>query len=136
MKVNYTLPGLLPEPAPRPATELGESPVEPFGVQLQRLRAPVHTDWRAVLRLNTPPAGAAGIGPPPAPHGIELRDSASQRAWWRGMLDRHTRLLGSRTQSRMEIPDHVSVQRMLSSLLESQRLEDQVFARHFAEAID
>jgi hypothetical protein len=136
MKVNYTLPGLLPEATAAPATESGERPASPFATQLQRLRAPEIADWRALLRLNIPPAGATGIGPPPAPNGIDLRDGVSQRAWWRGMLHGHMHLLESAGQdaaSGTETDSHPPVQRMLESLLESQRREDEIFARHFAE---
>lgn len=128
MKVNYTLPGLLPESSPKPTAELGERAAESFGTQLQRLRAPQHTDWRTLLRLDQPPAGAGDIGPPPTPSGIHMRDGAFQRAWWRAVLGKHVRLLESTSPE--------PVQRMLGLLLESQRLEDEVFARHFAEAME
>jgi len=129
MKVNYTLPGLLPEAAPAPLPET-DSVVEPFGAYLNRLRAPDFTDWRELLRLNIPPAGATSMAPPPTPRGIELRDGVSQRAWWRGMLQKHTReeaIAGTESDS------HPSVQRMLTLLMESQQREDEVFARYFAE---
>jgi hypothetical protein len=132
MKVNYTLPGLLPEAAPAPLPET-DSVVEPFGAYLNRLRAPDFTDWRELLRLNIPPAGATSIAPPPTPLGVDARDGVSQRAWWRGMLQKHTReeaLAGTESDS------HSSVQHMLTLLLESQQREDEVFARYFAEGRD
>src|SRR5882672_11257322 len=113
MKVNYTLPGMLPEATPAPVTESGESPAEPFGAHLQRLRVPEFTDWRAVLRLNATPPGATGIGPPPAPYGIDSRDGASQRAWWRAMLNKHTRLAegaGQEAAPGMDADGHASLQ--------------------------
>src|SRR5215831_9053450 len=129
MKVNYTLPGLLPEATPAPVTET-DTVAEPFGAYLNRLRAPDFTDWRELLRLNVPQAGATSIAPPQTPRGTDLRDGVSQRAWWRGMLQKHTReeaLAGAE-------PDiHPSIQRMLTLLLESQQREDEVFARYFAE---
>jgi hypothetical protein len=139
MKVEYTLPGLLPDPAPARTVEHGEVPSEPFDAHLRRLRAPGFKDWRAVLRLSTPPSGAAAIGPPPAPHGIDSREGASQRAWWRRVLDNHSRLLGSTaahlapaTQS----DRRAAVERMLQLLVESQRREDEIFARYFTEGAD
>jgi len=133
MKVNYTLPGLLPEAAPAPLPET-DSVVEPFGAYLNRLRAPDFTDWRELLRLNIPPAGATSIAPPPTPpRGIELRDGVSQRAWWRGMLQKHIR---EDAIADTESNSHPSVSRMLTLLHESQRREDEVFARYFAEGGD
>jgi len=121
MKVNYTLPGLMPDAAPSPVAEPGDG--EPFVAHLQRLRIPDVTDWRAVLRLNTAPAGATAIAPPPAPGGIGVRDGATQRAWWRNFMER---------QQSNPAADK-SVQRMIGLLAESQRREDEIFARHFAE---
>jgi hypothetical protein len=134
MRLNYTLPGLLPEEPPPPAEETGERPVVPFGAHLQRLSAPEFKDWRTLLRLNAAPAGLAGVGPPKAPHGIESRDGASQRAWWRRMLEKHAGPLESDCNNDANID--LSVQRMLGWLSESQRREDEIFARYFAEAAD
>jgi hypothetical protein len=133
MKVNYTLPGMLPEASRAPSAETGELAAEPFGVQLQRLRAPEFTDWRALLRLDAPPAGLAGIGPPPAPPGIDWRDGASERAWWRGMLQKHTALFESQGA---DPGSERAIGRMLSCLQESQRREDEIFARQVAEGGD
>ena len=127
MKVNYTLPGLLSESVPAPATEL-EHAAQPFAAQLRRLRGGERTDWRTLLRLNAPPAGAVNIGPPPL-YGTEPRNGASQRAWWRAMLDKQTRL-------RQKSPQPAPVQQMLALLFKTQQIEDEVFARHFAEAAD
>jgi hypothetical protein len=139
--VDYTLPGVLPDATPEaaPATEPGESQAELFGYQLQRLRVPEVTDWREVLRLNTPPGSAANIGPPTPPYGIDSRDGASQRAWWRGMLRRHARAFESgqhEPDSEMETDGHASIARMLGLVYESQQCEDAIFARHFAESRD
>jgi hypothetical protein len=130
MKVNYTLPGMLPEASRMPAADGGEPAVESFGTQLQRLRAPEFTDWRRLLRLDVPPAGLAGIGPPPAPHGIDWRDGASERAWWRGMLQKHAALPESADS---DPDDERPVERMLRYLQESQQREDEIFTRQVAE---
>jgi hypothetical protein len=141
MRVDYTLPGVLPEvtPTAAPAMESGEGETQPFGAHFQRLQVPDVTDWRVVLRLNTLPGGAANIGPPAPPYGIDSRDGASQRAWWRGMLYKHARSFENgrqATSSQTEADGHASVARMLGLLSESQRCEDAIFARHFAEGRD
>jgi hypothetical protein len=133
MKVNYTLPGMLPEAARTPAAEAGEHGLEAFGTQLQRLRTPEFTDWRTLLRLDAPLAGLAGIGPPPVPRGVGWREGASGRSWWRGMLRKHAALLES---SDPDTDDEPPVQRMLAYLQESQQREDEIFARQMAEEKD
>ena len=135
MRVDYTLPGVLPEVTPTapPETEPGESHAEPFDSHFQRLHIPEVTDWRTVLRLNISTPAAANIGPPPPPSGIESRDGASQRAWWRGMLHRHVQ--GYESVPELEDSD-ASVSQMLGFLSESQRREDAIFARYFAEGLD
>lgn len=125
MKVNYTLPGLLPDASPGPPAESGEQPAELFSSHLQKLRMPDVTDWRAVLRLHIPPAGATVIAPP-RPNGIGLRDGESRRAWWRGTLLKHKRLDGTSPEE----------SQMLDLLLETQRREDEIFARYFSEHED
>ena len=138
MRVDYTLPGILPEvtPAGPPPTESGERVAESFGAQLQHLRVPEVTDWREVLRLNAQPVGAANLGPPPLPYGLDSRDGASQRAWWRGMLRLHIQAFESGADPEMESEGHESVARMLGLLSESQRREGAIFARYFAEGRD
>jgi hypothetical protein len=136
MRVNYTLPGVLPD---APAGEAGERPAALFGEHLRRLQAPQVTDWRAVLRLNAPPGGLTGIAPPPAPHGIEVRDGASQRSWWRNMLLKHQDSLLEQDGERAAEAESAAAsptRRMIDWLSESQRSEDEIFARHFAEASD
>ena len=125
MKIDYTLPGSLPELTAVAIPQRGEVPEEPFGEQLRRLRAPQVTNWRDVLRLNAPSAGSRSLAPPAVPAGLEARDGLSQRAWWRGMLQKHKAPAASNRA--------VPLERMLQFLQESQQLEDQIFARHFAE---
>ncbi|HKA01661.1 MAG TPA: hypothetical protein VKE70_34345 [Candidatus Solibacter sp.] len=136
MRVNYTLPGLLPDAS---ATDAGDRPAMLFSEHLQLLRAPEFTDWRTLLRLNAPPAGLAGIDTPKTPHGVDSRDAASQRAWWRAMLQKHQGPLdsdGGEALSNCDSTLDPSVRRMLDWLTESQRHEDEIFARHFREAED
>jgi len=136
MRVNYTLPGLLPDASP---TDAGDRPPMLFSEHLQLLRAPEFTDWRTLLRLNAPPAGLAGIDPPQTPRGVDSRDAASQRAWWRDMLRKHQGPLESDDANPPSNNDSTldpSVHRMLDWLSESQRCEDEIFARHFTESED
>ena len=132
MKIDYTLPGLLPDPPATTAAQSGKPPEEAFGSHLSQLRVPEITDWRALLRLDVPAAGATRIGPPPTPSGVDSRDGESQRTWWRTMLHKHANAL----DAGLEDDSGESVHRMLQLLLESQRSEDRIFARHFAEGRD
>jgi hypothetical protein len=132
MKVDYTLPGLLPDPPAAPATQSEERTAEAFRSHLSQLRVPEIADWRTLLRLNLPAAGATGLGPPPAPNGVDSRDGESQRTWWRAMLHKHTNAINAGPEE----DNQASVHRMLQLLLESQRGEERIFARHFAEGGD
>jgi hypothetical protein len=132
MKVDYTLPGLLPEPPAPPAAQSEERPEGAFRSHLSQPRVPEVTDWRALLKLDVPAAGATRLGPPPTPSGVDSRGGESQRAWWRAMLHKHT----SAIDAGPEDDSAAWVHRMLQLLLESQRSEDRIFARHFAEGRD
>jgi len=129
MKVDYTLPGLLPEPPATPSAQSEKPPEEAFRSQLSQLRVPEITDWRALLRLDVPAAGATRIGPPPTPSGVDSRDGESQRTWWRTMLHKHANAIDAGPEEDSAAPVHC----MLQLLLESQRSEDRIFARHFGE---
>jgi hypothetical protein len=136
MKVNYKLPGVLPETFPAGGMESGEHAGEPFGAHLQRLRVPHITDWRSVLRLDEPVAGATTIAPPVAPHGIGSRDGTTQRAWWRSLLNRHGHLLAPKPEPAPGADGQAAMQHMMSMLLEAQQREEEIFARYFAERED
>jgi hypothetical protein len=137
MKVNYTLPGVLPETFPAEGTEAGEHAGEPFATRLQRLQIPDLTDWRSVLRLDVPADGVTTIAPPVSPDGIGPGDGISRRTWWRGMLQRHSHLMESaRLEIGSEVDDQVCMQRMLTILLEAHQREEEIFARYFAEHED
>ena len=123
MKVNYTLAGSLPESGIAGADGTGAaSPSESFAAHLNRLRVPDVTDWKQVLRLDPDSAGMAALGPPSVPMGIDSRTGSEQRAWWRGMLQKH-----------MPLANGDAAGYMLQRLAEYQRSEDTIFARHFAE---
>jgi hypothetical protein len=135
MRVNYTLPGMLPEAS---AKETGDSPAMLFSEHLQLLQAPHFADWRTLLRLNAPPAGLAGIDAPPTPLGVDSRDAASKRSWWHTMLQKHRGPIDDETDAASNDNSTLDqpVRRMLDWLSESQRCEDEIFARHFTEAED
>jgi len=137
MKVSYTLQGMMPEVFPAAGMELGDHAGEPFASHLQRLRLPHVIDWRSVLRLDVPADGVTAIGPPGSPDGIGPIDGASQRRWWRKMLNRHNHLLEtSEPEASFEGDGQISVQRMLSMLFEAQQREEEIFARYVAEHED
>jgi hypothetical protein len=123
MKIDYTLPGLLPTPT-APAADASEPTGLSFRSRLSLLRPQQQPDWRELLRLDVQPAGATVIGPPPAPPGLEARDGAAQRAQWNRMLERHADLLSRDTSA--------GVQRMMALLLNMQGREHDVVARHLA----
>jgi hypothetical protein len=134
MRVQYTLPGFLPDPSPAAdSAELGES------LFRSKLNVPVAQrwlDWGRLLRLDRPPSNAAQIGPPPKPPGLEVADAASERLRWRQMLDGQTGSLENFQQPTGEAAgtDVRAIGRMLALLLRFQELEDGVVARHLSEA--
>ncbi|HWR49889.1 MAG TPA: hypothetical protein VN428_02210 [Bryobacteraceae bacterium] len=132
MKVQYSLPGLVPRPiAPAPAEM---QPGESFQSRLETLRSASAPDWREVLQLGLRPAGAQHIGPPPRPVDLELRDGIEQRGYWRRMLEARVRAFensgGSAATSREEAG---AVHKMLSLLMAMQQAADSVVARHLSE---
>jgi hypothetical protein len=58
-----------------------------------------------------------------------LRDGAAERAWWRAMLQKRSALCEGAGSD----PGDRAIGRMLSCLRESQRREDEIFARQVAE---
>jgi len=136
MRVRYTLPGLLPAPAPE--TTAGAPAGPSFQNRLRRLSVAIPVPWSQTLRLDRPPAGGGFIGPPPRPATLETRDAASERVRWRSLLDRHSRLfedpaaLGA-AMGAAGSREMASVQRMLALLQRFRELEDAVIARQIAE---
>jgi hypothetical protein len=131
MRVNYTLPGLLPtDPSPAETARPGDSP---FRARLSAVPTPRWANWRNLLRLDEAPESAASIGPPPRPPGLDVHDAAAQRLLWRQMLDRRIAALeaGGDFASRA---DAQAVERMLALLARFREVEDEIAARHLAES--
>jgi len=135
MKIDYTLPGVLPEHVAPTSPESPASYAQTFGEQFRRLRSAQKSDWREILHLDAPVRGADALEPPPVPHGLHTADAASTRAWWRTMLQRHSADLAKGEEERWSTPDDDGplVSRMLNLLRESQQREDQILARTFIE---
>lgn len=124
MRIQYTLPGLLPSPAP---VEAPEQFPGTFKTTMRRVRTTSLAGWRRLLRLDRPPALGATIGPPPRPAGFEMRDAASERSRWRNMLQQ-------KVTSFEQSPGMESVEQMLKLLLAYQYQEDSISARSLNEA--
>ncbi len=130
MRVNYTLPGLMPmEPAPAEVSRAGDSP---FRARLGIAPAPRWLNWRTLLRLEDVPVNATSIGPPPRPDGFEAADPLTARVVWRQMLDRHVEAMT--TAPEPPRPDTQAIERMLTLLMRFRDDEDEVTARHLAES--
>jgi len=130
MRVNYTLPGLMPmEPAPAEVSRTGDSP---FRGRLGIAPAPRWLNWRNLLRLEDVPVNALTIGPPPRPGGFEPSDPLTMRVVWRRMLDRHVEAVGSDPEPSR--PDTQAIERMLAVLMRFRDDEDEMIARHLAES--
>ncbi len=121
MKIDYTLPGLLPAPVAPPAPS--ESTGLAFRSRLAMLRPQPRADWRELLRLDRAPA--APIGPPPRPAGLESTEGPAQRAQWQHMLERHSALLPAGGEAG-------PVGRMMALLFNLRDMQQAVVARHLA----
>ena len=125
MRVNYTLPGLLPtEPSPTETARPGDSP---FRARLNAVPTPKWANWRSLLRLDEAPESAASIGPPPRPPGLDIGDPAARRLLCRQLLDRRIAAL----EDGVDTP---AVARMLALLMRFREVEDEIVARHLAES--
>jgi hypothetical protein len=133
MKVEYTLPGLIPRPVAPPVSP--ETAGESFRAKLETLRgASVPVDWREILQLETRPAGAQHIGPPPRPADMRVRDGVEERGYWRRMLDSRLRAFEISKPGPEATPrDAAAVGRMMSLLAGMQQAADEVVARHLSE---
>lgn len=137
MQISYKLPGLMPEPAPLPPEE--GLPGPSFRNRIRRLPRPVAQTWRSLLRVESAPSGPGGIGPPPRPPRLGLRDYAAERLKFRAMLDRHCRFFDGMAakMSKLNVPPTDELRRMhgmLSLLVEYRDMEDAVAARALVEA--
>lgn len=130
MRVNYTLPGLLPtETPPSESARPGDTP---FRARLGVVPAPRWLNWRSLLRLDEAPENAATIGPPPRPAGVEFGDAATQRMIWRQMLDRQ--VAAFEAEAGAQRGETQAIERMLTLLMRFREAEDEIASRHLAEA--
>ena len=126
MRVDYTLPALQPG-------VVSELPADETALTFRdRLRAPasihVPVSWEQQLRLDVRPMTATFLAPPRRPPNMEINDAETERARWRSMLFRHSRLLdtaGNPGASSSRPP----VQTMLEMLLTMQDMEDAIASR-------
>lgn len=132
MKVQYSLPGLVPRPVAPAGPDI--QPGESFVSRMEKLRAAKTPDWREILQLNTLPAGAQHVGPPPRPFDLGLRDAVEQRSYWRRMLDDRVRAFELSGGGTSGSQGAAAVRRMLSLLVAMQRASDAVVTRHLSEA--
>jgi hypothetical protein len=131
MRVNYTLPALLPtEPAPSEVTRTGGD--SPFRARLNVVPAPRWLNWRNLLRLDDTPVSVASIGPPPRPPSFDAPDAARQRMLWRQLLDRQVAALEAHGDPALRA-DTQAIERMLALLMRFREVEDEIASRHLAE---
>ena len=134
MRVQYTLPGLHPgfEQSATISARPSSMAKASFRSHLRRLSAALPTSWRELLRLDQAPRNAGHVGAPSRPDSLDLRDVATERMRWRGMLDRQTRNVTQMSQGTSNEQVR-SVERMLAVLMRLQDLEDAVVSRHLSE---
>ena len=137
MRVQYTLPGIIPPPV---ATGTGEIAVQgpSFRSRIRRLTGPVTMTWKRLLRLDRP-GDPAIVGPPPKPASMEVRDVASTRARWRELIERHGRLFNDNVLDFVALgvqrdSDLARLHRMMSLLAHYQSGEDAIVARSLWDA--
>ena len=129
MRVDYTLPGLIPTPEPGPPLNIPEKAT--FRGRLKRLSAPVGRSWRRMLRLEG--AAPPQISPPPMPASFERWEPAEIRLKWRGLLERHSERFQDPAGSGLPPDDAKAAQRMLAVLWKYQQMEDALMARQLME---
>ena len=126
MRVDYTLPSLIPESLPElpGSTEAALS----FRDQLRTPASSVEVNWQQEFHLDSRPVNATYIGPPPRPKSMEVRDIDSERTRWRGMLTRHYNSANSSTAPASS--GQSAVRTMLDMLLDMQGAEDEIVSRN------
>jgi hypothetical protein len=129
MRVDYTLPSLVPENLPELPGSV-ETPVT-FRDQLSGGAATDMTvSWQQQFHLDSRPPDATHIGPPPRPTSLDLRDIDTERSRWRSMLAKHDRTTSS--SSFQNANDGHSVRVMLDMLLDMQGTEDSIVSQNAA----
>lgn len=130
MRVDYTLPGLLPTPEPAPSALPPEKAT--FRSRLRRLAAPVGKSWRRLLKLDAA-SSAPQISPPPRPLTFERWEPADIRLRWRGLLDKHSARYQDPAASGLAPEEAKAAQRMLAVLWKYQQMEEALMARQLME---
>ena len=124
MRIEYTLPSLIPTPAPE-TTQTPEQFPGSFANAVRKSRTPARTNWRQLFHLDSNPT----LPPPRKPVGLEMRDAASERGRWRRMLDQGARNFDGLTDKR----GAERIGRMLNLLMEYQQHELRISARSMNE---
>jgi hypothetical protein len=134
MRVQYTLPGLHPgfEQSATISAKPASMAKANFRSHMRRLSAAIPTSWRTLLHLDQSPRNAGHLAAPPRPDSLDVRDVATERIRWRGMLDRQARNVTHMAQGTSNEQVR-SVERMLAVLMRLQDLEDAVISRHLSE---
>jgi len=127
MRVDYTLPSIIPETVPElpGSTETALS----FRDQLRTPVSGLDFNWHEHFHLDSRPANATYIGPPPRPTSMEVRDINSERNRWRSMLVRHYDSMAGTSSSATE-PHSAKV--MLEMLVDMQGAEDEIVSQNAA----
>lgn len=121
MKINYTLPGLVPE------TDVGKEIVEsfdsPFKNRMEAFERKQPVAWRDLLGLNRQAPDPSQVAAPPPSNSSE---AAAIRQQWRDLLGRHA----SADSLQGAAPP---VQRMMRLLATYQKESDRLFSMGLAE---
>jgi hypothetical protein len=131
MRVQYTLPGLLP--AESPVSEGLEPAGGPFLGRLQSLPLPRTLNWKSLLHLDEEPFDPTSIHPPSRPASLDFRDRVAERWNWVQMLSRLAAVSGTQSD---EMPSNTAdraIERMLTMLTDFREAEDFITARYLAE---
>jgi len=132
MRVQYTLPGLIPVETPAIENETGAL----FRAKLTVAVTPRGLDWQDLLRLDRLPASASAIGPPPGSDLAGSRDAAAERLRWEQMLNRQIDSLesSSEPEGAAEKGRRRAIERMLALLVRFRELEESMASRQLSEA--
>ena len=121
VKVQYTIPGW--EPAPAPGPRLEEAP-SAFEARFREISEAAPVTWRALLRTDIPAPGELELTPPPRPNTHHYTDAHEDRRRWNGLLRRHSPSLNDGPPE---------VRRMLALLAEMEANELELCARVASE---
>ena len=117
MRVQYTLPGYQPAPKTSAAGSAGKS----FHAKLQKMAAPLTLPWRRLLRLDTPPPGAASLPAPAMPASMESRNVQDERSRLRYLAEHSLRHPDA---ARLSDIDRARLSAMLGLVEQMQKEED------------